>query len=149
MHIMQIKSWIYMLQANENYNNIQEPTNKQNWKIFHIVNCKKEYAIYLMECTICNLQYVVKNETPFNIRLTNHRKDVKDPEAILADKHFQKNGHRFNEHARFAIIGRLKNTNLDKEILRESLIQRENFCIQKIQKLGTLYPKALNQELNM
>ena len=107
MHIMQIKSWIYMLQANENYNNIQEPTNKQNWKIFHIVNCKTEYAIYLMECTICNLQYVGKNETPFNIRLTNHRKDVKDPEAILADKHFQKNGHGFNEHARFAIIGRL------------------------------------------
>ena len=40
-----------------------------------------------MECTICNLQYIGKNETPFNIRLDNHRKDVKDPKAILPRKH--------------------------------------------------------------
>ena len=66
-----------------------------------------------MECTICNLQYVGKNETSFNIRLNNHRKDVKDLEAILADKNFQKIGHRFNKHARFTIIDGLKNTNLD------------------------------------
>ena len=43
-----------------------------------------------MKGTICNLQHVGQNETPFNIRLSNHRKDVKDPKAILADKHFQK-----------------------------------------------------------
>ena len=76
-----------------------------------------------MECIICNLQYVGKNDTPFNIRLNNHRKDVKDPKAILADKHFQKNGHRFNKHARFTITERLTKTNLDNEILRERLIQ--------------------------
>ena len=44
------------------------------------------------------------------------------------------------------MIDRLTNTNLDKEILRERLIQRGNFWIQK---LKTLYPKVLNQELNM
>ena len=44
------------------------------------------------------------------------------------------------------IIDRLKNTNLDKEILRERLIQRKNFWIQKLE---TFYPKGLNQELNM
>ena len=49
-----------------------------------------------------------------NIRLNNHRKDVKDHKAILADKLFQKTGHRFNEHARFTIIDRLTKTNLDK-----------------------------------
>ena len=43
-------------------------------------------------------------------------------------------------------INRLTNTNLDKEILREHLIQRENFWIQKLE---TLCPKGLNQELNM
>ena len=61
-----------------------------------------------MECTICNLQ------TPFSIRLNNHREGVKDHKAILADKHLQKNGDRFKEHARFTIIDRLTNTNLDK-----------------------------------
>ena len=65
-----------------------------------------------MECTIYNLQYVGKNETPFNIRLNNHREDVKDPNAILADKLLQKDGHRLKKHARFTIIDRL--TNLDK-----------------------------------
>ena len=67
-----------------------------------------------MECTICNLQYVGKNETLFNIRLNNHRKDVKDAKVILADKLFQKNGHKFNEHARFTIIDRLTNKTLEK-----------------------------------
>ena len=55
----------------------------------------------------------------------------KRPQTILADKHFQTIGHRFNKHARFRIVGKLTNTNFDKEILRERLIQRENFCIQK------------------
>ena len=99
-----------------------------------------------MKCIICNLEYVDKNETPFYIRLNNHRKDVKDRKAILADKHFQKNGHRFNEHARFTITDKLTNTNLEKEVLSERIIQRENFWIQKLE---TLYPKGLNEELNM
>ena len=78
--------------------------------------------------------------------MNNHRKDVKDPKAILADKHFQKNGHRFNEHARFTITDKLTNSNLEKEVLSERIIQRENFWIQKLE---TLYPEGLNQELNM
>ena len=36
------------------------------------------------------MEYVVKNEAPFNIGSNNHRKDVKDPKAVLADKHLQK-----------------------------------------------------------
>ena len=59
----------------------------KTWKIFHNTSCKTEYAVYLMECTICNLQYVGKNETLFNIRLNNNRKYIKDPKTILADKH--------------------------------------------------------------
>ena len=71
-----------MLRTSKNYCNIQESTNNQN------THCETEYVICLMECIICNLQYVDENETPFSIRLNNHRKDVKDPKAILADKHF-------------------------------------------------------------
>ena len=37
-----------------------QQTNK-TWKIFHNTNCETEYAIYLMECIICNLQYVGDN----------------------------------------------------------------------------------------
>ena len=122
-----------------------QQTNK-TWKIFHNTKYKIEYAIYLMECAICNLQYVGKNKTSFNIKLTNHRKDVKAPKAIIADKHFQKIGHRFNKHARFTITDRLTNTNFVKEILREHLIKRGNLWIKKLE---TIHPKRLNQELNM
>ena len=59
-------------------------------------------------------------------RQTDRQTETNKPKAILADQHFQKNVHRFNKHARFTIIYRLTNTNLDKEILRERLIQREN-----------------------
>ena len=119
--------------SSENYSNIQEPTNKQNLEDISQYKFKTEYAIYLMECTMCNLHYVGQNKTPFNIRRDNHRKDLKYSKAILADKHFKKSGHRFKKHPRFMIVNRLTNTNLDKEILRERLIQRENIWTQKLQ----------------
>ena len=61
-----------------------QQTNK-TWKIFHSTN-SKTICHLTMECLICNVQYLSKNETPCNIRLNNYRKDVKDPKAILADK---------------------------------------------------------------
>ena len=66
-----------------------QQTNK-SWKIFYDTNSKTENATYLTECIKYNLQYVSKNKIPFKIRLNNHRKNVNDPEAIFADKHFQK-----------------------------------------------------------
>ena len=58
-------------------------TNK-TFKIYHTVNCKSSFVIYLLERYTCNIQYVGKSETPLNIRLKNHRKDIKNPNAIPA-----------------------------------------------------------------
>ena len=77
-----------------------------------------------MECTICNKQYVGKTETPFNIRLKNHRRDTKNLNAILACRHFQQQGHKFNSHDKFVIIDKLVNTSSSEDSL-ERLIQRE------------------------
>ena len=82
---------------------------KRKFKIYHKINCKSEYVIYLMECTLCK-QYVGKAETAFNIRLNNHRKDTMNPNVILACRHFQKQGHSLNSLAKFRIINRLVNT---------------------------------------
>ena len=99
-----------------------------------------------MECALCKVQYVGKAETAFNIRLNNHRKDVNNPKSIPADLHFKKPGHSFNLNAKFTLIEQLSNIHTtDKEILIFRLKCREDFCIQK---LGTLTPKGLNQELN-
>ena len=43
------------------------------FQIYHNLNCKSKYVIYLLECTKCKIQYVGKAETEFNIRLNNHR----------------------------------------------------------------------------
>ena len=45
---------------------------------------KVAFAVYLLECYICNIQYVGKSETPFNIKINNYRKDIKNPNTIPA-----------------------------------------------------------------
>jgi len=115
------------------------------FKLFHRLNCRSKYLIYLLECIKCKKQYVGKAETPFNIRLNNHRKDVSKPNAIPACKHFAQNNHIFKEHARFTLIEQLNYTNISKETITSRLKERENFWIQT---LKTLHPFGLNQELN-
>ena len=77
-----------------------------------------------MECILCNKQYVGKAETSFNIRLNNHRKDVKNIDAKMACKHFLQENHNFNKHAKFTIIDQLTNTSKFKETLSQRLIER-------------------------
>ena len=76
--------------------------------------------------------------------MDNHRKDTKGANAILASRHFQQQGHKFKNHAKFIIIGKLVNISSSKDILSECLIQ-ENFWIQK---LKTLVSYGLKQELS-
>ena len=119
---------------------------KRTFNIFHKLTCKSQYVIYLMECILCKIQYVGKSETPFNLRLNNHRKDVNNPKSILACNHFKIHGHNFMKHAKFALIELLTKTfNVSKNTLRPRLKRREDFWIIKLE---TLAPKGLNQKLN-
>ena len=103
------------------------------FKIFHNINCKSTFLIYLLECNICNTQYVGKSEATFNIRFNNHRKDVKDPNALPADKPFTLPGHYFNKNAKFTLIEKLTNTSkVATEILKERIKNLENFWIIKL-----------------
>ena len=118
---------------------------KRKFKIYHKVNCKSEYVIYLTGCTLCNGQYVGKAEMAFNIRLNNHRKDTKNLNTILVCRNFQQQGHNFNSPAKYIVIEKLVNTSSSNDILRKHLIERENFWVRK---LRTLFPHGLNQELS-
>ena len=129
-----------------NTDTFQSVITKKVYQIYHRVDCKSKYVIYLLECTICNIQYIGKSETQFNIRLNNHRKDVKNPNSIPVCKHFNEPGHNFSTHAKFIIIEQLRNTNnISKAILSERLKDRENFWIKT---LKTLKPNGFNQEFN-
>ena len=47
------------------------------YESINLKTCASSYVIYLMQCILCNKQYVGKAETSFNIRLNNHQNDVK------------------------------------------------------------------------
>ena len=95
-------------------------TNKL-FKIHQKVNCKSSFVIYVLEYYICNIQYIGKSET-FNIRLNNHRKDVKNSNAILACKHFNRHDHDFNDHGKYIIIEQPRNIGATStETLKERL----------------------------
>ena len=115
------------------------------FQIYHNLNCKSKYVIYLVECTKCKIQYVGKTETEFNIRLNNHRKDVWKPDGISASRHFSGKSQNFNTHAKFILIEQMCQIDIDREKNKERLKQRENFWILTLE---TITPKSLNQELN-
>ena len=116
------------------------------FQIYHNLNCKSKYVIYLLECTKCKIQYVGKVETVFNMRLNNHRKDVWKPDSMPASRHFSGKRHNFNTHAKFILIEQIRHIDIDKEKNKERLKQRENFWILILE---TLKRKGLNQELNL
>ena len=116
----------------------------QTFQMYHKTDCKSMFAIYLLECTICKLQYVGKSEPPFNIRLNNHRKaSASKKETIVASRHFQSPGHIFNRDAKFTIIEKIKNSHMNIDDKRDLLRRRETFWISK---LRTTTPDGLNQE---
>ena len=54
-----------------------------------------------MECVLCNKQYTGKSEATFNLRLSNHQKDVNKRNLLQVDQHFRLAGHNFNKHTKF------------------------------------------------
>ena len=108
----------------------------RTFRIFQKTTCKSNFIIYLLECELCKIQYVGKAETVFNIRLNNHRKDVKGPRAIPVDKHFNHAGHNLNLHAKFIIFEQLQDIEkTSNEILIERLKTRETVWIKKLKTL--------------
>ena len=126
-------------------NTFQSTKNKEKFKIFHRVNCRSRFIIYLLECILCAIQYVGKSEWPMNIRVNKHRNDVLRKEAIPVCKHFNQRNHAFTDHARFTIIEQLEDQRKNLPTLRKILEERENFWIKRLHRLT---PNGFNQSLN-
>ena len=126
--------------------NIWKHPNKIKTQLYHKVPCKSNYVVYLLEFLFCKIQYVEKLETPFHIRLNNHIKDIKNPNANEACQHFNNWNHTFHKHGKFILIEQLNNIkNISTEVLKQRLKDRENYWVKR---LKTLTPTGLNQELN-
>lgn len=105
-----------------------------------MLNCKKEYIIFLMKCILLKIQYVRKAETSFNLRLNNHSKDSKEVNSILGCNHNFKDIIS-TKHVKLIMIDNLIILNGSKEPLR---VVRKSFLVQK---LKVLVPFGLNLEL--
>ena len=93
------KPWLCCKQVTK-----QSYQTQQLCAIFHKLNCKSKFIIYLIECALCKIQYVGKAETAFKISLSNHREDVNNSKSLPANLNFRKPGHSFNLHAKFTLI---------------------------------------------
>ena len=116
----------------------------RTFKNFQELNCKSSFRIYLMECTLCKIQFVGKTEAPFNIPINNKQKKMK---ATPSSMHFNQPDYNFKNHKKFIFAGKINNTvNTDRDIIRISSKRREDFWILKH---VTLTPTVLNQEANI
>ena len=93
------------------------------FRIFHQVNGKRSFVIYLLECEKCHIQYVGKAETDSSIRLNYHRKDVYKADAIPDSRHFTMKDHIFKRDVSFIIIEQIGKSTLSRETKKQLLKQ--------------------------
>ena len=107
---------------------------------FHVratANCKTRNVVYLIECRICNKQYVGETENALHLRMNGHRSDYN---RKLSDKpvarHFNSVGHTFDDLS-VMVIEQLWKDDASRRKLRESYW---------IHTLGSLTPQGLNMD---
>ena len=97
--------------------------NGRMFTIFHQVNGKRNFVIYLLECEKCYIQHVGKAELDSSIRLNYHRKDVYKADAIPDSCHFATKDHIFKRNASFIIIEPIGKSNSSRETKMQLLKQ--------------------------
>ena len=58
-----------------------------------IIYCKTENIIYLLECAICDLQYIGETKQQLSKRLNGHRSDANCKPDLPLSRHLRSTGH--------------------------------------------------------
>lgn len=58
-------------------NSFVSATTQQSYKIKQYINCNTSYVVYLVNCSICNEQYVRSTKCPLKNRIRRHLSDVR------------------------------------------------------------------------
>ena len=96
--------------------------NNKTFKIFHSVNCQSWWVIYIIECNTCNLQYIGKSETAFNLRLNNHRNHIKKGiSSCELTENFLHNKRTHNFDNNVIITKQIRKDNISNEQKKMSL----------------------------
>jgi hypothetical protein len=113
-------------------------TGKQ-YTIFCTVNCKSVNIIYILECSVCGLQYVGESKQPFHKCLNGHRSDLTKKSFLPVSQHFGLSDHSLEDFNRMNILVIEQNC-LCNDFQREN---RERFWIKE---LRVLHPDGINRK---
>ena len=105
------------------------------------------WVIYIIECNICNLQYIGKSETAFNLRLNKRRNQIRKViSSCELTEHFlhDKRTHNFDNNVIITIIEQIRKDNISNEQKKDLPRHREIFW-QK--KLNSMQPNGLDKRI--
>lgn len=77
--------------------------------------------IYLLQYIVRRVQYIVKSESQFNIRLKNHHKNINIQASSLVDQHIKIHRYNFNQHVKLALKEQLEKINTKKRLRLDKL----------------------------
>ncbi|CAN7943058.1 unnamed protein product, partial [Ixodes hexagonus] len=103
-------------------------------KIKQDLDCKTTDVIYIITCTLCNLQYVGETKNSMRERFYGHKSDIVNGENTPVAKHFNSNHHDINIHLKITIV----DSGFKNDITRKN---KESFYISKF---STLAPLGIN-----
>src|SRR5699024_2807500 len=88
-------------------------------------DCQTQNAVYLLQCTACNLQYIGQTSTPFHIRMNNHRSHCNTQLHLGISKHVHEKNHMFSNFKCAILKSNFRNTH-ERECFESYLIQLFN-----------------------
>jgi hypothetical protein len=94
------------------------------------VNCKSANIIYILECSVCGLQYIGESKQPFHKHMNGHRSDLTKKPFLPVSQHFELSDHSLEDFNRMKILVIEQNC-LWSDFQREN---REIFWIKELRR---------------
>ena len=95
--------------------------------------------MYILEFSVCGLQYVGESKQPFHKRLNGHRSDITKKPFLPVSQHFGLSDHSLEEFNKMKIF-------VIEQNCLWSDFQRENWERFWIKELCVLHPGSINRK---
>ena len=124
-----------LLPSSDRKTSVQSTVSGRTFRVHATANCKTSNVVYLIECSLCHVQYVGETRNALHIRMNGHRGDIYHrclDKPVSA--HFNSSDHNL-QHLSIMVLEVMRSQNED---IRK---MRENFWIFHLQ---SLHPGGLN-----
>ena len=113
-----------------------------------LADCNTKFVVYLIECKICNRQYVGQTGQTLRQRITGHLRKIEDgKEANTVHDHFRKGECRGTRNLRVQVLHVLETVKDGKSLSMEQReIELKRIELLWMDRLMSEYPQGLNQK---